>query len=376
MAGLYIHIPFCGSRCVYCDFYSTTSLELREQYVDCLCEELKMKQTAEPIFASVDTCTTIETIYFGGGTPSLLTPPQILRILRCIAKYFTLAPDIEITLEANPQDLHKTYITSLLGIGINRLSIGCQSFQNDFLKFLHRRHTAEQAIQVVELAHQCGFENISVDLIYGLPKQTLKDFQQDIQTALSLPVKHISTYCLTIEENTPLHKMFLKDKSLQQDDEMLNDMYSMLCEKLNSWYHYEVSNFAINQQFISQHNSSYWNNTPYLGIGAGAHSYDGKNTRSWNISNLQKYISDIKNGVLPCEKETLTDENRLTELVMLRLRTKEGINLTSLNEQIRNKLLSKAKPFIESGKLKIADNHLSATLEGIAILNLIIEELI
>ena len=170
--------------------------------------------------------------------------------------------------------------------------------------------------------------------------------------------------------------MFLKDKSLQQDDETLNDMYSMLCEKLNSWYHYEVSNFALNQQFISQHNSSYWNNTPYLGIGAGAHSYDGKSTRSWNISNLQKYISKIKKGVLPCEKETLTDEDRLTELVMLRLRTKEGINLTSLNEQIRNKLLSKAKPFIESGKLKIADNHLSATRQGIAILNLIIEELI
>ncbi len=366
MAGLYIHIPFCGSRCLYCDFFSTTLLDLRDKYVDCLCKELEIRQLQEQI----------QTIYFGGGTPSLLSPTHILQILTRIKNLYSLSSDCEITLEANPQDLSKEYLTAISKNGINRLSIGCQSFQEAQLRFLNRRHTAKQAYQAVCTAHDCGFENISIDLIYGLPAQTMKDWEYDIQTALSLPVKHISCYCLTIEENTPLHKLFLKDKSLQQDDDTLNEMYFLLCNRLKNWYHYEISNFAIDEKHISRHNSSYWNNIPYLGIGAGAHSYDGNSMRSWNISNLQKYIYSIEQGILPLENETLNLQDKITELIMLRLRTREGIDLSVINNELRESILRKAQTYIENGKLKVADNHLSATQEGIKILNLIIEDLI
>lgn len=315
MCGVYVHIPFCKSRCQYCDFFSTTQLDRRKEYTDALLAEWEERKIAPE---------KISTIYFGGGTPSLLDPNDVKRILAAISG---TRPDMEITLEANPGDLSLNKLSKLRQIGINRLSIGIQSFNDKLLTLIGRRHTADQAREVVRLAQEAGYTNLSIDLMYGLPTQTMTEWEETIDEALSLNVQHISAYCLTYEENTPLYRRLCSGEFSEVDEDTANAMNDRLCDKLRAkgFEHYEVSNFAL-LGYRSRHNSSYWNDTPYIGIGAAAHSYDGS-TRSWNISDLDAYIQAALAYNLHRESETLTPEQKHMEYIMLGMRTKEGIVL-------------------------------------------------
>ena len=359
MKGVYVHIPFCKSRCAYCDFFSTTQLERREEYVQALLSE---------IAARVPDNDPIDTIYFGGGTPSLLETEQIERLLNALLAKTPTLPQ-EITLEANPGDLTLEKLTALKRLGINRLSIGVQSFNDAELRLIGRRHNAAQAIQAVRDAQTAGFDNISIDLIYALPEQSIESWRETIHTALQLGVQHISCYCLSYEDGTPLTRLLDDGKISRVDEDTENKLYDELCETLtaNRFVHYEVSNFALPGR-QSKHNSSYWNNTPYIGLGAGAHSYDGQNRR-WNIANLAAYVRPMLSHSKYWEEETLTEEQKTIEQIMLGLRTKEGITLTE-------ELKPKAKPLIEQGLLKQKDANIIATQSGLHILNRIIEQLI
>ena len=359
MKGVYIHIPFCKSRCAYCDFFSTTQLERREEYVQALLRE---------IAARVPDNEPIDTIYFGGGTPSILETEQIERLLNALLKKSTTPPK-EITLEANPGDLNLEKLTALKRLGINRLSIGIQSFNDAELRLIGRRHNAAQAIQAVNDAQTAGFDNISIDLIYALPEQTMESWRETIHTAIQLGVQHISCYCLSYEDGTPLTRLLDDGKISRTDEDTENKLYDELCETLtaNSFIHYEVSNFALpNRQ--SKHNSSYWNNTPYIGLGAGAHSYDGQ-TRRWNIADLAAYVRRMLSDSKYWDEESLTEEQKAIEHIMLGLRTSEGITLTE-------ELKPKAQPLIEQGLLKQTDTNIIATQSGLHILNRLIEQLI
>ena len=374
MAGIYIHIPFCKSRCKYCDFFSTTHLEKRAQYVAALLEEWRMRahEVKEPV----------HTIYIGGGTPSMLDDSSLQMIIEAIRRESSLnstaisgtlqgdeAKLQEITMEANPGDITLERAQAWRKMGINRLSIGVQSMDDELLQLIGRRHTAEQARKAVAAAQAAGFDNISIDLMYALPSQTMEQWQKDVAEALQMGVQHISTYGLIYEEGTVL--MTLLDhgviEAVDEDTEM--QMYDYLVEQLaaNNFEHYEVSNFALpNRQ--SRHNSSYWNNTPYIGLGAGAHSYDGQ-VRQWNISDLDTYIAQAMAHQLQPEKEVLSEEQRHTERVMLGLRTNSGIGIDEIDR-------SKAQPYIAQGMLIEKDNRIVATTKGYHILNRIIEDLI
>ena len=360
MAGIYIHIPFCKSRCKYCDFFSTTHLEKRAQYVAALLEEWRMRahEVKEPV----------HTIYIGGGTPSTLAVDSLKLIVDSLLLNVE-SQEQEITMEVNPGDVTAEKAHAWRAIGINRLSIGIQSFDDKLLQLIGRRHTAEQARQAVAVAQAAGFDNISIDLMYALPSQTMEQWQKDVAEALQMGVQHISTYGLIYEEGTVL--MTLLDhgviEAVDEDTEM--QMYDYLVGQLaaNNFEHYEVSNFALpNRQ--SRHNSSYWNNTPYIGLGAGAHSYDGQ-VRQWNISDLDTYIAQAMAHQLQPEKEVLSEEQRHTERVMLGLRTNRGIGSDEIDR-------SKAQPYIAQGMLIEKDNRIVATTKGYHILNRIIEDLI
>ena len=379
MSGIYIHIPFCKSRCAYCDFFSTTQLSRREAYVDALCKEAKRRLAT--LDSKRSTPNPITTIYFGGGTPSLLSPDQIARIQQTIA-----APQaIEVTLEANPGDLTPNYLRAVREAGVNRLSIGIQSFDDEVLRLIGRRHTAAEAKAAVKAAKAAGFDNISIDLIYGIPSQystlnsQLSAWEAQIEQALQLGVQHISTYCLSYEEGTRMTHMLEQGEINEVDEDTENAMYDLLVSQLKEagFEHYEVSNFALSG-YRSKHNSSYWNRTPYIGLGAGAHSYDGARTRSWNPDNLEEYIRAQEMEETPHSEsastmatyETLTDTDLYNERIMLRLRTAEGIAINELHNP------TLATPYIERGLLKqTPDKRLVATLQGIHILNRIIEDL-
>lgn len=369
MLGIYIHIPFCKSRCAYCDFFSTTLLSRREAYVDALCKEAKRRLAT--LNSNLSTPNPITTIYFGGGTPSLLSAEQVARVLQTID-----APQAtEVTLEANPGDLSPDYLRAIREAGVNRLSIGIQSFDDEVLRLIGRRHTAAQAKDAVKAAQAAGFDNISIDLIYGIPSQRsprnsqLSAWEAQIEQALQLGVQHISTYCLSYEEGTRMTHMLEQGEINEVDEDTENAMYDLLVARLTAagFEHYEVSNFAL-PCYRSQHNSSYWNRTPYLGLGAGAHSYDGARTRSWNPDDLEAYIRAQENGEDATTCETLTDTDLYNERIMLGLRTAEGIAIEELHDT------ALATPFIERGLLRQTDNRFIATISGIHILNRIIED--
>lgn len=380
MAGIYIHIPFCKSRCRYCDFFSTTQLERQEDYAHAIVAEFidRQHQLTEPV----------RTIYFGGGTPSQMPVESLREILECLVDAtlqdgyaygleakgnaetpYTahLAP--EITLEANPGDITPERAEAWRAIGFNRLSIGIQSFNDDLLQLIGRRHTAEQAKNAVFIAQQAGFSNISIDLMYALPTQTMEQWQKDVQTALSLGIQHISTYGLIYEEGTALTKLLMDNRLQPVDEELEMRMYDYLVEQVcaNGFLHYEVSNFALPGRH-SRHNSSYWNDTPYLGLGAAAHSYDGR-CRQWNIADLDGYIQQALAHDLQPEVELLSEEDRHTERVMLSLRTSQGVLKSDID-------MHKAKPYIEQGLLEDKGDRVSATTQGFHILNRIIEDLV
>ena len=363
MAGIYIHIPFCKSRCKYCDFFSTTHLEKQAQYVEALLAEGQIRQheVSEPV----------HTLYIGGGTPSTVESGMMERIVQNCLKWFKVVQDdsIEITIEANPGDITAAKAQAWRAMGINRLSMGIQSFDDGLLQLIGRRHTAEQARQAVAIAQAAGFDNISVDLMYALPSQTMEQWKKDVAEALQLGVQHISTYGLMYEDGTVLTTLLEHGviEAVDEDTEM--EMYDYLVEQLvaNGYEHYEVSNFALPGR-QSKHNSSYWNDTPYIGLGAGAHSYDGQ-VRSWNISDLDQYIAQALAHDLQPEKEVLSEEDRQTERVMLGLRTNKGIAISEIDR-------SKALPYIQEGWLEEKDNRIAATTKGYHILNRIIEDLI
>jgi len=360
MRSIYIHIPFCKSRCHYCDFFSTTLLEKRSAYVDALIEEWQQRHVDD-----------ISTIYLGGGTPSLLNIEDIRRIIDALQPATCHLQPVEITMEANPGDLTLDKLQAIRALGVNRLSIGIQSFRNPLLRLIGRRHTARQARQAIKWAQQAGFTNISIDLMYGLPGQNMLQWTMDVRRAVRLGVQHISCYCLSYEPGTPLDQMLQRGEIHPASERLQNRMYRYLCRVLSrsGFEHYEVSNFAL-PGYRSRHNSNYWNNTPYIGLGAGAHSYDGT-TRSWNPADIDAYIQGITSGSLQREEELLTPEQQHIEAVMLGLRTMEGVEATLVKEHV-----DKVAQYVQQGCLSEHNGRIVATAKGINILNRIIEDLI
>ena len=388
MAGLYIHIPFCRSRCIYCGFYSTTALDLRQRYVEALCKEMALRPSDEQ---------EIETIYLGGGTPSQLTIPQLHQIFESLYIYNKVSPDAEVTIEMNPDDVTETFADGLCWLPVNRVSMGAQTFDDERLKWLHRRHTSRQVAEALERLRDNGIQNISIDLMYGFPGETLDDWQADITAALSLNAEHLSAYCLMIEEGTPLARIMGTDPCDSSaaeimgsvpvilDEEMERSMYELLIDRLEAagYEHYEISNFAQLptplrggvSPFRSRHNSSYWNDTPYIGLGAAAHSYDG-HTRSWNIADLRQYIEGIESGKRLFDAETIEGDTRYNDRLTVALRTREGLDLSTLSDRHRDYAIKNARRFLNDGLLHITPaNHLALTRRGLFVSDMIISEL-
>lgn len=372
MAGIYIHIPFCKQRCKYCAFYSTTLHNLQERYADALCRELELRK--DYIAEQVDT------IYFGGGTPSVLTKEQLHKILHTVEQNFAVSPQAERTIEANPDDLTPAYLAGLKELSFNRISMGVQSFDNTLLHSLGRRHTAEKACKAVADARTAGFDNISIDLMFALPGSTPASWQHDLEQAIALHPTHISAYNLTFEEDTPLYKEMQQGKTAPLSEEENLQQFDMLIEWLTQagYRHYEISNFAL-PGYESRHNSSYWHNIPYLGCGAAAHSYNGV-SRQWNIADINKYIDGVEKGNLDCEVETLSENDRYNDAVLTRLRTADGMPLEWVKENFSNKyveyLLKNSVRHINNGTMQLHDDKLIITRKGIFISDTIIRDLI
>lgn len=318
MAGIYIHIPYCTVKCSYCNFFSLASSRYRDILADSLVKELGLRKhfPGDRI---------IDTIYFGGGTPSLMPPGTFSRIIDEINRLFPVSEQPEITLEANPEDLSTEYIGQLAQTSVNRISIGVQSFRDEDLAYLGRIHSAERALTAIRDLKSAGFGNITIDLIYGIPTLSDQGWKENLDNAVSLDIQHISAYALTVEEKTPLAWQIQKKKVVPISDEDISRHWEILCTTLRKagYDHYEISNFC-RPGFISRHNSNYWKGEYYLGIGPSAHSYDGT-SRSWNISNISTYIDYINRFELPGETEVLTEVQHYNEYVMTGLRTKFGI---------------------------------------------------
>ena len=372
MAGIYLHIPFCKKRCIYCDFFSTTLLKYRGAYVGALCRELRQRKD----YLKGES---VKTIYLGGGTPSLLQRTELEQLFSEIGKVYGLEAFEEITIEANPDDLTEHYMQMLTTLPINRLSIGIQTFNDDSLKLLNRRHTAEEAISAVKRCQDAGFHNLSIDLIYGLPNETVAQWQYDLEQAVGLGVQHISAYSLTYEEGTALWKLREKQQVQEADEEESLLFFKMLMDALKAtgYEHYEISNFCL-PGYHSRHNSSYWEGIPYLGCGPSAHSFDGT-SRQWNLANLEQYLQGIYEGTPIFEREVLDLTTRYNEFVMTGLRTAKGIELPKLRQQFGEKLyrylLEMAKPCIERQFLLITENRLHFTESGLFISDDIISDL-
>ena len=380
MAGLYIHIPFCLKRCIYCDFYSTTQVEDKDAYISALLREMEIRREAwqDEVF---------ETVYFGGGTPSLLQPQELKRLIEAIYRFFSVSEHPEITLEANPDDLSDSYVSSLKKLPVNRVSIGVQSFHDRELRLLNRRHTAQEAFDAVMRCKEAGFDNISMDLMYGLPGQTEADWARTIDKAIELNIAHISAYHLTYEEDTPIYQM-LENKAINPVEEEASEaFFRLLIGKLTTagFVHYELSNFARRSSGypfgrISLHNASYWNGTRYLGLGASAHSYDGA-SRSWNVSSLSGYINAVHdNPDLLFETEFLDVRARYNDYIITRLRTMWGVSINELRREfgkdLENYFLEKSEDFIYRKMLKMKGGYVKVSLKGLFISDAIMRELI
>ena len=366
MSGLYVHIPFCKSRCIYCGFYSTVGLDLRQQYVEALGKEMELKSEKRKVKSDK-----VKTIYLGGGTPSQLTTEQLRQLFYNIYKVYGNEAE-EVTIEMNPDDVTEAYAEALPELGINRVSMGAQTFDDKRLQFLHRRHRAEQVQQAVERLRKAGIGNISIDLMYGFPGETLDDWQRDIEAALALNVEHISAYCLMIEDETPLARLGIEPC----DEETECTMYYTLidCLEAAGYEHYEISNFA-RPGYRSRHNSSYWHDVPYIGLGAAAHSYDGA-CRSWNVADIMQYISAINRGERPAEYETLDDDTRYNDRITVALRTSDGLDLATLSEKHRNYCLKETQRYISDGLLRLTDNRLVLTRKGLFVSDMVMSGLI
>ncbi len=357
MAGIYIHIPYCKQKCNYCDFHFSTNKTTIKQMVDAICKEIELKKDY------LNSNEIIKTIYFGGGTPSFISDNYFLQIIKSITQYYQIDSDIEFTVECNPDDLTKEKLLFYKKVGVNRLSIGIQSFDDNQLEFMNRAHNANEAENCVRIAQQLGFNNITIDLIYGLPKTDLHYWQNQIEKAINLGVNHISAYCLTIEPKTVFGSQFKKGKLNPATDDKSNAEFELLIKvlKKNGFEQYEISNFA-KKGYISKHNSSYWLGEQYIGIGPSAHSFNG-NTRQWNIANNHTYIKALSNHTSFFKTEVLSIENRFNEHILTRLRTKWGIDLNQL-KQISEHHLKSIYPLLKQFETSkdITINHGTVTL--------------
>ncbi len=382
MAGIYIHIPFCASRCIYCAFYSTTSLANQNRLVGALCTELDLRRDYLLCTHTHTSQTTIETIYLGGGTPSQLNEHHLQQLFDTI--YSTIdkttalevSPAAEVTMECNPDDLTPQFVDAIGRLPINRVSMGVQTFSDERLGFLRRRHKSGDIAPVIQRLRQVGIANISIDLIFGFPKQTADEWAIDLKRAIELDVEHISAYSLMYEEGTPLFRLLQQNRVTEIDDNKSLDMFNMLIDTLtsNGYEHYEISNFA-REGFRSRHNASYWQGIPYLGLGPSAHSYDG-NSRQWNVSDLQEYINAIEQGKLPMEKEVLDEDTRYNDWITTALRTKEGLNLNTLSKSHREYLMHAAEKHLQQGNLILSGNYIALSRSGIFISDSIMSDLV
>ncbi len=371
MAGIYIHIPFCKSRCIYCGFYSTTLLDLRKKYINAVCREMELRKNyiREPF----------STIYLGGGTPSLLDEAELTKLFQYINNVYDVDRNAEITMECNPDDITPEFTNMLNRLPINRVSMGAQTFADSRLRLLHRRHNSDEVKHAVKLLREAGIKNISIDLMFGFPDESLSQWKEDISAALALNVEHISAYSLMYEEDTPLWKMLDTGKVKEIDEELSLTMFKeLVCQLTDAGYeHYEISNFA-RPGYRSRHNSSYWHQVPYIGLGAAAHSFD-LNSRQWNVADLKLYIEEINNGIIPMEREELDNDTTFNDIITTALRTSDGINLnaleTRLGKRYRNTLISAAGKHLEQGLLEIRHDRLRLTAEGIFISDMVMSDL-
>lgn len=338
--SIYIHIPFCKQACHYCDFHFSTNLQLKSEMVNAICQEIILQKD----YLSFQT---LESVYLGGGTPSLLNEVDLVQIFQSIQKYFNFSDNIEITLEANPDDLTKDKIQIFKAVGINRLSIGIQSFYEPHLQYLNRSHTAENAANVVKTAQNLGIENITIDLIYAIPAPNHQIWEQDLQKAIDLDVKHISAYCLTIEEKTVFGKWLKTQKIPAIDEIFAAKQFEILMDflKENTFEQYEISNFAKEKKY-SKHNSNYWKKGSYLGIGPSAHSYNG-HSRQFNIANNAKYIQAIQKNQIPFEIEHLSTKDQINEYLLTSLRTQWGFDIAKIKENFEIDFFSSNKNLLE-----------------------------
>ncbi|MCF6297116.1 MAG: radical SAM family heme chaperone HemW [Flavobacteriaceae bacterium] len=359
MSGIYLHIPFCKQACYYCDFHFSTSLKKKSEMIQAIADELILRKN--------ELTQTIETIYFGGGTPSLLTIDDLRLLIDTVYENYSVIENPEITLEANPDDLNELKIEQLANSLINRLSIGIQSFFDDDLQFMNRAHNAKEAMNSLLVATP-HFDNITIDLIYGIPSMSVEKWKQNLQKTFDFGVSHISSYALTVEPKTALANFIKKEKYPPLDETLAANHFDVLMEETtkNGFIQYEISNFG-KPNFFSKHNTSYWQGKHYLGIGPSAHSYHGK-TRSWNVSNNARYIKSIQQKILPQEIEKLTNNDRFNEKIMTGLRTIWGVSLINIEKnygiEIKNKLLNNAQKYIQNNTLKIKNNILLITDKG------------
>ena len=374
MAGVYVHIPFCASRCSYCDFYSTLLLsEVGEAYVDAVIAEASLR--------SGELCgESVKTLYLGGGTPSQLPISLLERLVMGLRDTFDLSGLKEFTVEANPDDVTSDWCAAVKASGVNRVSMGVQSFEDHILRLIGRRHTARQAVEAVATLREAGIGNVSIDLIFGLPGQTLESWTASVRQAIDLRPQHISAYGLTYEEGTRLWRQRERGKVVEVPEEQCLAMYGILVRMLQDagYEHYEISNFAL-PGYRSRHNSSYWNDTPYLGLGAAAHSYDGK-IRRYNPSDLQDFISKINAAGTAFEQEELSWQERYDERVMLGLRTSDGMDADRLRQDFGDKawrhFTREAAKHITAGHLKqVGECRYVLTRDGIMLSDTIIRDL-
>jgi len=351
MPGIYLHIPFCKQACHYCDFHFSTSLKSKDALINALAAEIDLQRT----YFDSSAKNKIETIYFGGGTPSLLGGDEIKKLLDRIKENFSVEADAEITLEANPDDLDKGKLKSLREAGINRLSIGIQSFDDEDLKWMNRAHSSAQAIQSVKQSQETGFDNITIDLIYGTPLLSDEQWKKNLETAFALEVQHLSCYALTVEARTPLAHLIALKKEKGIDESKQAKHFEMLMDMAdqNRFEQYEISNFARDQKY-SKHNSSYWRGEKYLGIGPSAHSFNGE-SRQWNIRNNSEYTKLIGEGKIPLEREILTPQNKFNEYIMVSLRTMWGCNLETVRKNFGNEV---AENFFRQAMQKVGEGLL------------------
>lgn len=372
MSGVYIHIPFCRSRCIYCGFYSTTHAELRRAYVDALCREMDLRRNYLQ--------DNVRTVYLGGGTPSVLDGEELSRLFHYINKVYDVDPQAEVTIECNPDDVTPDFAALLSRLPVNRVSMGAQTFSDKRLKFLNRRHDAAEVGRAVALLRAAGIGNISLDLMFGFPGETLAEWESDIEKALLLDVEHISAYSLMYEEGTALYRMLEQNRVEEVDEEQSLAMYETLVNHLASagYEHYEISNFA-RRGFRSRHNSSYWQRVPYIGLGASAHSFDLR-SRQWNVADVKTYISEIGKGNVPMEREELDKTTMFNDIVTTAMRTCDGIDLDMISSDFgaafHRQLLDNAQPHITSGLAEVKDGHLRLTRKGIFVSDMVMSDLV